>query len=234
MIVAIDGAVKAPGKPECLSVGCALFPELDPLYKVKCEPKGSTSQRGEINGLILALDEALERKVQDDILLIVTDSEYLYNTVMGEWVQKWAAAGWIAANGEEPKNADQWKEILTKLSMLAANNVEVSMLWTKGHLYRYPAGQATRCMQSDASGATLMSSINTMLSVASQRERAVEKFNAVRNEHSYPSLPEELAAEYILYNTTVDAIAVYCANVLVRTMADYKEAHTDHVSDDNK
>lgn len=226
MIVAIDGAVKAPCTPECLSVGCALFPENETLYKVKCESKGSTSQRGEINGLILALDEAIEQNLEDDVLLILTDSEYLYNTVMGEWVQKWEAAGWISASGAPPKNMDMWKEILTKLSILTSRNVEVTMIWTKGHLYRYPAKQATRCMEADATGATLMSSIATMLSVATQRERAVEAFNIIRAEHSYPPLPVDIAAEYILYNTTVDAIAVYCANIL--------KAHADAQSDDNK
>ena len=81
-------------------------------------------------------------------------------------------------------------------------------------------------MEADATGATLMSSIATMMSVATQRERAVEAFNTVRAEHSYPPLPAEIAAEYILYNTTVDAIAVYCANIL--------KAHADAQSDDNK
>ena len=81
-------------------------------------------------------------------------------------------------------------------------------------------------MQQDASGATLMSSITTLMSVASQRERAVENFNACRAEHDLPALPEAITADYIVYNTTVDAIAVYCANLL--------KAHADAQSDDNK
>lgn len=228
MLVAIDGAVKAPGTSACLSVGCALFVEStdDKLYKVICEPKGSTSQRGEINGLILALTEAVEKGLTDDILVILTDSQYLYDTVMGEWVKKWENANWITANSEPPKNLDQWQKVLDLIKKLEAHDVEITLVWTKGHLYRYPAGQITRCMQQDASGATLMSSITTLMSVASQRERAVENFNACRAEHDLPALPEAIAADYIVYNTTVDAIAVYCANLL--------KAHADAQSDDNK
>lgn len=231
MLVAIDGAVKSPGKPECLSVGCALYVDTvdtyaDKMYEVKCEPRGSTSQRGEINGLMLALNKAVEIEFCDDVLMILTDSQYLYDTVMGEWVQKWEAAGWISASGEPPKNLDQWKEILDLIRKLEARNVEITMVWTKGHLYTYPASKITKCMQQDSSGATLMSSITTMLSVATQRERAVAAFNECRIEHSLPALPVDIAADYIIYNTTVDGIAVYCANLL--------KALADDQSEDNK
>lgn len=230
MLVAIDGAVKKPGTAECLSVGCALFVDgiesTDNLYKILCEPYGSTSQRGEINGLKLALIEAVNIDLHDDVLVVLTDSQYLYDTVMGEWVQKWANAGWISASGEPPKNMDQWKEILELLNTLSSRNVEVTMVWTKGHLYRYPAGQITRCMQQDATGATLMASISTMLGVATQRERAVEAFNSYRAEHNLPPLPDSIAADYLVYNCTVDGIAVYCANIL--------KAHADAQSVGNK
>lgn len=230
MFVAIDGAVKKPGTAECLSVGCALFVDgltsTENLYKILCEPYGSTSQRGEINGLKLALTEAVNAEMHDDVLIILTDSQYLHDTVMNEWVQKWAAAGWISASGEPPKNVDQWKDIYDLLNKLSDKNVEVTMVWTKGHLYTYPAGQITRCMQHDATGATLMNSINTMLGVATQRDRAVEAFNSYRAEHALPPLPANIAADYILYNCTVDGIAVYCANLL--------KAHADAQSVGNK
>lgn len=225
MLVAIDGAVKNPGTPDCLSVGCALFIESDSseLFRAVCEGTASTSQRGEINGLISALTEAEAENLTDDSLVILTDSQYLHDTVMYEWVQKWEAAGWISASGEPPKNADLWKKVFELIKKLEDRGVEVVMLWTKGHLYRYPAGQIKRCMQQDATGATLLSSIETMLNVASQRERAVEAFNACRAEHDMPPLPDNLAAEYIVYNCTVDAIATYIAN-LMKEHADSQSA----------
>lgn len=215
MIVAIDGAVKKPGTPDCLSVGCALFPEASPdsLYAAKVESRDTTSQRGEINGLICALQRAIDDGLTNDDVIIITDSQYLHDTVVYEWITKWKNAGWIAANGEPPKNLDQWKRVDELLTTLDSRFVTVSMQWTKGHLFRYPAGKIAACMKEDYTGATLLSSINTLMSVATAKSTVVKAFNKERSEHGFAFLPDTLAAEYVLYNTTVDAIAVYIANL---------------------
>lgn len=220
MIIAIDGAVKAPGTPNCLSVGCAAFFEADgdELYTVKHEYPNSTSQRGEINGLILALQKMVE--VEEEAV-ILTDSEYLYNTVMFEWVQKWAAANWIAGNGEPPKNQDLWKKVLNLLNVLEAKNIEVTLVWTKGHLFRYPAGKIKTALSLDPTGSTLLTNIATMMSVATARKSAVQNFNEARRIHDYSDLPADIAADYIMYNTFVDAVATYTATTL-KSIADSK------------
>lgn len=220
MIVSIDGAVKKPGTEDCLSVGCAFFPELSgtDLYRLKVEPTGSTSQRGEINGLLTALSRVVELReafqYEDDTVVILTDSQYLHDTVTCEWLQKWRAAGWIAANGEEPKNCDQWKVILDLIEKLESYGITVVMQWTKGHIFKYPASKITACLREDTTGTILLSAINSMMSIATARETVVNAFNKERREHGFAELPPSVAAEYVLYNTTTDSIAVYIANLV--------------------
>lgn len=220
MIVSIDGAVKKPGTEDCLSVGCAFFPELTgaDVYRLKVEPSRSTSQRGEINGLLMALLRTVELKeanqFEDDTVVILTDSQYLHDTVTYEWLQKWCAAGWIAANGEEPKNCDQWKAILDLIKKLETYGITVVMQWTKGHIFKYPASKIAACLREDTTGATLMAAISSMMSIATARETVVNAFNKERREHGFAELPPSVAAEYVLYNTTTDGIAVYMANLV--------------------
>lgn len=226
-IVAIDGAVKAPGTAECLSVGCAGFFSISTdLFKVRCEHRGSTSQRGEINGLILALEEAIKYVDSIEDVIIITDSEYIYNTITYEWVKKWAAANWTSASGEPPKNRDQWEHVLNMLNELESKDVSVYMSWTKGHLFRYPPSKVKMSMNIDQSGSELLSSISTMLNVSTAKDNAIKAFNAARSIHDMSVLVDNIATEHIVYNTFVDAVAVYTANIL--------KAVTDTKSDNNK
>lgn len=227
MFIAIDGAVKAPGTDKCLSVGCALFPEEtgSDFYRVICEPTQSTSQRGETNGLLLALQYAVDKATYGDDVLILTDSEYLFKTIEQDWCRKWRDADWISGTGEPPKNQDLWAKIVVLLDILDAKGIEYSMLWTKGHIFNYPNSKINQAMKSDATGAQLYSNISTMLNVANCLDRAVERFNEARLKHDFPKLPVTLAQEYIIANATVDAIAVYCANIL--------KAHRDALASDD-
>lgn len=218
MIVAIDGAVKKPGTADCLSVGCAFFPDgpADALYEVKVETRETTSQRGEINGLICALQRAIDAPFDEDdsTVVIVTDSQYLHDTIVYEWVQKWESAGWISASGEPPKNLDLWQHVNEQLKQLDSKGLTLAMQWTKGHLFRYPAGKITACMKEDYTGATLLSAITSLMSVATSRATVVKAFNKERTEHGFAVLPDTLAAEFVAYNTVADAIAVYVANLV--------------------
>ena len=109
MLIATDGACKRNGQPTCSSVGVAWIQTDtgDMLFKSKFETC-STSQRGEINGLLEALQYAVQNAAANEDIIIITDSEYLYNTVSLDWCFKWRAANWRTGSGEIAKNADLW------------------------------------------------------------------------------------------------------------------------------
>ena len=68
MIISTDGACKRSGTPECSSVGVAwvIKDDGDMYFLSTYESRRSTSQRGEINGLIKALDIAVEEALDTD------------------------------------------------------------------------------------------------------------------------------------------------------------------------
>ena len=78
MLIAIDGACKRNGEPDCFSTGVAWFitDTSDMFFKAACETQ-STSQRGELSGLLEALKYATENAAEDEDVIIVTESEYM-------------------------------------------------------------------------------------------------------------------------------------------------------------
>ena len=99
MLIAIDGACKRNGEPDCFSTGVAWFitDTGDMFFKAACETQ-STSQRGELSGLLEALKYATENAAEDEDVIIVTDSEYMFNSVDKEWCLKWRAGSVVKAS----------------------------------------------------------------------------------------------------------------------------------------
>lgn len=139
-LIAIDGACKNNGKPNCISVGAAVaLNHLDDgsfmPYKVtvKVEQDGSTSQRGELNALIEALE--MSTTIADDDIYVITDSEYIYNTVTKEWYKRWQQNGWETRDGNAVKNQDLWCVIAALILRIEKqfNSKELTFFHIKGH-----------------------------------------------------------------------------------------------------
>ena len=218
MLIAIDGACKRNGDPTCSSSGVA-FIETEAgnmLYKAKFETC-STSQRGEINGLLEALYYAVENSDTEEDIIIVTDSEYLYNTVTLEWVNKWQANNWYGAVGKV-KNSDLWATAWEYLSVLNKATERVFMQWTKGHLLHYTPGNIKKAMQIDPLGIELYSRIAAIANRPAERSRLVLEFIRERSEHDKESPPEEIALEWVIANTVADSLASYIVRVMDNMM----------------
>lgn len=162
MLIATDGACKRNGTPQCSSLGVAWIETEDGqlLYKSKFETQ-STSQRGEINGLLEALRYAVEHASNEEDIIIITDSEYLYNTVMLDWCFKWRAADWIGGQGPV-KNPDLWKEVCKLLDILNGQMPRVFLQWTKGHLIHYTPGNIKQAMLVDPEGLELYKRVSSV------------------------------------------------------------------------
>ena len=83
----------------------------------------TTNNRMELQAAISAL-QALDRPSQVEFH---TDSEYLRRGIT-EWIDKWAARGWVHKGGRPVANADQWQT----LSALVKQH-DIEWRWVKGH-----------------------------------------------------------------------------------------------------
>ncbi|MDW3221309.1 MAG: ribonuclease H [Paracoccaceae bacterium] len=60
-------------------------------------------------------------------ITVYSDSQYVI-LGMNEWLTKWQAKGWRAANGQPVKNLELWKELLR-----VSDGLEVQWEWVRGH-----------------------------------------------------------------------------------------------------
>lgn len=212
MLIATDGACKRNGQPTCLSVGIAWIQTEDGKFVFKSRYETcSTSQRGEINGLLESLQYAVAHAKPDEDVIIITDSEYLYNTVMLEWCFKWQQNNWIGATGERVKNNDLWDIICKLLKLLDGR---VFMQWTKGHLMSYTPGNIKYAMKEDPTGVELFTRISAIANRESEHDRIIKDFIRERNEHDKPIPPPEACLEWVIANVTADCLAAYIVNIM--------------------
>jgi len=212
MLIATDGACRRNGEPTCVSIGVAWIMRDDGemLFKAKFEHE-STSQRGELNGVIEALEYAVEHLEDGESLNIITDSEYMFNTIEKDWVHKWARQAWTGLNGPI-KNQDMWEHVLGLLDnpKLVDN---VFMQWTKGHLISYTPANTKKAMVADTSGLELYDRIMSVAMRPADRPRIVKDFNYNRIQHSFIAIPDEQALDWAVANTVADCLASYLVRV---------------------
>jgi ribonuclease HI len=84
----------------------------------------TTNNRMEIMGAIVAL-EALHEPCE---VTIVTDSQYLVNSVEKRWIFSWKARGWKRGRNEPVLNVDLWERLLPLLE-----RHRVRFNWIRGH-----------------------------------------------------------------------------------------------------
>lgn len=214
MLIAIDGACKRNGEPDCFSTGVAWFitDTGDMFFKAACETQ-STSQRGELSGLLEALKYAAENAAEDEDVIIVTDSEYMFNSVDKEWCIKWRAANWIGGQGLTVKNADMWEKATSYIDQLKG---QLFMQWTKGHMVHYTPGNIKKAMSVDPSGIELYNRICATANRPADKDRIINDFINNRVKHGHIAPPRELSLEWAICNAQADALASY----LVKTMDD--------------
>lgn len=214
MLIACDGACKRNGQPSCASAGVAWIQTDDGkmLYKSKFETC-STSQRGEIYGLLEGLKYAVDNIAAFEDVIIITDSEYLYNTVSLDWCHKWKRNGWYNADGNVTKNADLWEQCCNLLDNLNKDGDRVYMQWTKGHCIHYTPGNTKVAMLFDSSGVELYSRVTTMANRIADRKNIIDRFLKERKEHNQSETPEHIALEWAIANTMADLIATYVVTV---------------------
>ena len=209
MIIAIDGACRKPGTPECFSVGAYVAKDKNSNkiygHDAVCESQ-STGQRGEILGLLQALEFCTNSK--DELHYIITDSEYICNCVNKEWYKNWENKGWVTAEGSEVKNKDLWVHVSEMLSILT--DKEIVVYHIKGHVFPFGKVTARKLIESDTSLQALYDAVAEKFDVEyPKRQKELdlactlfEKNNGIQMEKD-----NEVLRELIISNVMVDLIA---------------------------
>lgn len=105
----------------------------------------TTNNRMELMGVIVAL-EALKEQCE---LTIVTDSQYVVNSIEKGWVYGWKAKGWMRNKKEKAINPDLWERLL---NLLVKHKVKFQ--WIRGHNGHFENERCDQlavaaCMRSD-------------------------------------------------------------------------------------
>lgn len=207
---AIDGATRRPGKPDCIALGAVIKKGEDFLHPMSYLETESTSQRGEILALIQVLEDAVT--CEHDDIYIITDSEYLFNTISKDWAFSWARKGWVNAEGAPIKNQDLWKSIVDLLDDL--DGAIISIYHTKGHLISVGKVTAAKCIE--ASGIDgLYKLVKEKYPIAKAKyadKHAYAKELFISN-HGFEA-PQDVYEEMIIMNNLVDIYAGYMIDQL--------------------
>lgn len=212
LFLAIDGACRRNGKPDCLSAG-AVFIRNDKGFVDShlVSERGSTNQRGELLALKASLKIILESTDVD--FYIITDSEYIYNAVTKEWHKNWVNKNWKTASDADVKNQDIWKPIAEMLDRIEQRDVELSVFHVKGHLMSLGKVTARNLIEEDSTGRSIYETLEGKY--VEQAQKYVDKHDKAlltfEQNHGYTP-PLATFKRFVLLNNTADLLAGYWAD----------------------
>lgn len=93
----------------------------------------TTNNRMELTAVINGLEYCYANHPKIRKVVVYSDSEYVSNPIYYGWLQEWRGNNWIKNDGAETKNSDLWEEMYQILNRFKFRNIEVSVLWVRGH-----------------------------------------------------------------------------------------------------
>ncbi len=204
ILIAIDGACRRNGQPDCTSAGGVFIQREDTMMPtvLSCFEYNSTNQRGELLALLKALDFI---HTTDDDCLVVTDSEYIFNAMTKQWYINWQNKGWVTAANDPVKNKDIWMEIAHAMSKIDS---EVLFYHIKGHCIPFGKVTAENSLRADPSGQLLLSQVRQKFDdLAPTKQKVFRDAQELSKKNNGYELPYSVFKQFIIANTVVDAVA---------------------------
>lgn len=221
IVIAIDGACRRNGKPDCISGGGVFIMHYDDnLELTKTDTMGSfetesTNQRGEMIGLLTAI-----RYINDagDAAQIITDSEYLFNTMTKGWYSNWAHKGWVTSSGSPVKNKDLWEKIAAEYNASMAAGLDINFYHVKGHTFPFGKVTAKRLLESDYSGLALYKEVTKKYRSVKDEKDIVGKVAepSLRNNGFAPT--GDILERFVVTNMVADVVATHYVELLETMM----------------
>ena len=213
LFIAIDGACRRNGKPDCTAAGGVFIKGIDDNgnvvgYATKSVYEYcSTNQRGELLALLKALQVVCKRKCE---VQIVTDSEYLFNSMTKQWYKSWQCNSWLTRDGYEVKNRDIWERIVEYADLCEQHVLDVVYYHIKGHCIPFGAATATKALDSDPTGEYLYNLVCEKFDTVTPAKAGVFEHASelsVKNNGFALPVTEPALKSLITANVVADAIA---------------------------
>ena len=213
LFMAIDGACRRNGKPDCTASGGVFIKGIDDDgtvagYATKAVHEyGSTNQRGELLALLKALRVVYRRQCEAQI---VTDSEYLFNAMTKQWYKSWQSGSWLTRDGNEVKNRDIWVLIAEYANMLERDDIEVTFYHIKGHCIPFGSVTAKNALVDDPTGAKLYKLVCDKYDAVAPTKVDALKYASelsIKNNGFPLELNSPVLKEWVAVNVVADAIA---------------------------
>ena len=213
LVISIDGACRRNGKPNCVSAGGVFIMhynntlELTHTALKSNYELESTNQRGEMLALLTAIDYVYDSKQSAQV---ITDSEYLFNTMTKNWVGNWANKGWITSTGEPVKNKDIWLQIKHAHDRCVADGIELIFYHVKGHTIPFGKVTAQRLLAQDTSGMALYEAVKQMYHEVKFDKDVLGKVSELSEKNNGFVPTEEIMERFVVTNIIADAVATRC------------------------
>ncbi len=213
LFMAIDGACRRNGRPDCTASGGVFIKGIDDDgivigYATKAVHEyGSTNQRGELLALLMALRVVFRRQCEAHI---VTDSEYLFNAMTKQWYKSWQSGGWLTRDGSDVKNRDIWVQIAEYANMLERDGIEVIFYHIKGHCIPFGSVTARNALVDDPTGETLLKLVCDKYDAVAPTKVDLLKYASdlsIKNNGFPLELNGPIIKEWVTANVVADAIA---------------------------
>lgn len=214
LFIAIDGACRRNGKPDCTSAGGLFFQAFDDSNKLtgccirSMYEYGSTNQRGELLALLKAMKTIWQTHYQD--VTIVTDSEYLFNSMTKQWYKSWQSGSWLTRDGNPVKNRDIWEQIAEYAEWLEGVGSDITFYHIKGHCIPFGAVTARKALEEDPTGEKLYELVREKYdAVASTKQELLKYASELSEKNNGFPLPmdEPILKRFVVANVVADAIA---------------------------
>jgi len=213
LVISIDGACRRNGKPDCVSAGGVFImhynialelthTELRTNYELD-----STNQRGEMLALLTAIDYVYN---SNQSAQIITDSEYLFNTMTKNWCGNWANKGWVTSTGAPVKNKDIWLQIKHAYDKCLEDGVELFFYHVKGHAIPFGKVTAQRLLAQDSSGAALYEAVKQKYHKVKDEKDVLGKAAALSDKNNGFVPTEYILERFVVTNVVADAVATMC------------------------
>lgn len=213
LVISIDGACRRNGKPNCVSAGGVFIMqynnnlELTQTMLRSNYELNSTNQRGELLALLTALEHVYESKQSAQI---ITDSEYLFNTMTKNWCGNWANKGWITSAGEPVKNKDIWLLVKHAYERCVAENVEVIFYHVKGHTIPFGKVTAQRLLAQDESGMMLYQAVKQKYAEVVESKEVYKQVAELSEKNNGFAPTQDILERFVVTNIVADAVATKC------------------------
>lgn len=213
LVISIDGACRRNGKPNCVSAGGVFIMqynnnlELTQTMLRSNYELNSTNQRGELLALLTALEHVYESKQSAQI---ITDSEYLFNTMTKNWCGNWANKGWITSTGEPVKNKDIWLQINHAHDRCLAEGIELIFYHVKGHTIPFGKVTAQRLLAQDSSGSALYEAVKQKYYEVKDEKDVLGKVAELSEKNNGFVPTDEILERFVVTNIIADAVATRC------------------------